>query len=105
MHVLTEQTALFIACLGRDYRTISSAISAHTYVQRVAPLCMQVAEGAIASALQLGVVEQNVRGEVRLAPKWSTKLDQLEESEGGLEVAEYEMSLILLEHQTQSGGT
>jgi hypothetical protein len=104
MQPLTRQTALFIAGLSDFYRPIPDAIEAHVFVQRVAPLPIDEADSAIATAVELGFAQKDGHERARLAPEWAAKRDQLEESEGICCVAESELSDLLLAHQSQFRG-
>ena len=105
MDALTSQTALFIAGLSGGYRSISDSIDAHVYVQRVAPLPIDVANAAVATAVELGFAEQAASGWVRLTSDLCAERDRLAEEEGCAEAGESQLASLLLKRQTKVRGT
>ena len=101
---LTEQAAMFIAGLPREFGAISNAISVHAFVQRDAPLTVEAANAAIAVAVDLGFAIQNDRGDVRLADELVAERDHLLNS-AITELAEYQLAMSLMQRHSRGRGT
>lgn len=102
---VTDDQALFIACLPDVFCDIDYAIRAHSFLQRVAAVTPQFARDAIRIAATHGFVETDDAGKVRLAPAHQSERDALTESEGYAELAQGELADLLVQRSRRSSGT
>ena len=102
---MTDDQALFIACLPDVFCDINYAIHAHSFLQRVAAVTPQFARDAIRTASTHGFVETDTSDNVRLSPDLQSERDALTESEGYAEVAQAELADLLVQRSRRSSGT
>ena len=102
---VTDDQALFVACLPHAFRDIDQAIAVHSFMQRVAAVTPQFARDAIQIAMTHGFVETDGLDNVRLSPALQTELDELTKSEGYAEVAQGELADLLVQRSRGSSGT
>ncbi len=102
---MTDDQALFIACLPDVLCDIDYAIHTHSFMQRVAAVTPQFAHDAIRIASTHGFVETDDSGKVRLSLGLQSERDALTESEGYAEVAQGELADLLVQRSRRSSGT
>lgn len=102
---LSESQALFIATLPNVYCDLEYAIRSHSFSQHVAAVTLVFAREAAEIGRALGYVEFNAKEEIRLARFLQKTRDKLTRTELYPELAEYELSRILLQENDASGIT
>ncbi|GAB5405731.1 MAG: hypothetical protein Aurels2KO_39620 [Aureliella sp.] len=102
---VTDDQALFIACLPDTPCDIDYAIRAHPFMQRVAAVTPEFARDAIRIAAACCFVDTDDSGKVRLSLDLQSEREALTESEGYVEVAQRELADLLVQRSRRSGGT